>query len=85
MWNQLPSERLRSWHNFRRDLDKQPLEQATRRATSLELRTICSTLLDHRSVGSLAKPMGINVRKLLLRSCKSSRNSVYFVSNWAQA
>ena len=28
MWNQLPSERLRSWHNFRRDLDKQSLEQA---------------------------------------------------------
>jgi hypothetical protein len=28
MWNQLPSERLRSWHNFRKDLDKQSLEQA---------------------------------------------------------
>lgn len=28
MWNLLPSERLRHWHNFRKDLNKKPLEQA---------------------------------------------------------
>jgi len=28
MWNQLPSERLRSWHNFRKDIDKASFEQA---------------------------------------------------------
>lgn len=28
MWNQLPSERLRSWHNFRKEIDKKPFDQA---------------------------------------------------------
>lgn len=28
MWNQLPSERLRSWHNFRKEVDKKSFDQA---------------------------------------------------------
>ena len=28
MWNQLPSERLRTWHEFRKSISKKTLEQA---------------------------------------------------------
>jgi hypothetical protein len=35
MWTQLPSERLRFWHEFRKKISDQPLEQALKEAQHL--------------------------------------------------
>lgn len=35
MWNELPSDRLRWWHNFRLDLDKMPLSEAIEKTNHL--------------------------------------------------
>lgn len=35
MWNQLPSERLRFWHDFRKKISEQEIEQALKETTHL--------------------------------------------------
>lgn len=35
MWNQLPSERLRFWHDFRKNISNKPLEEALKDAQHL--------------------------------------------------
>ena len=35
MWNQLPSERLRFWHDFRKKISEQEFEQALKETTHL--------------------------------------------------
>ena len=35
MWNQLPSERLRFWHDFRKKISEQDFEQALKETTHL--------------------------------------------------